>query len=204
MKPEQKVGVWFTEAAELIAGLASIGIVENTVKAAAMIVDSLKQGGKVVVFGNGGSAADAQHMAAEFTGRFLRNRAAYAAIALTTDTSALTAIANDYGYDRIFARQVEALVKENDVVIGISTSGSSPNVVKGLISANHLGAKTIALLGDAKKVVGDAADLCLTVPSDYTPRIQEAHAVILHVICQLVEEELSPEHEMSLLSGGNK
>ncbi len=167
------------------AGLSS------TVAAADAIVASLRQGGKVLVFGNGGSAADAQHMATELVGRFVRERRGYAAVALTTDGCVLTSIANDYGYDRVFARQVEALGQPGDVALGITTSGSSANVVSALETARGLQVTTIALTGRDGGAAGRAADVHINVPSDVTPRVQEVHMTLLHVICDLVETELS-------------
>ena len=160
---------------------------QPVLKAAAAIVEALGRGGKLLLFGNGGSAADAQHVAAEFVGRFQRERAAMAAIALTTDTSVLTSIGNDYAYERVFARQVEALGRPGDVAFGISTSGSSPNVVAALKAAGTLGLVTIALTGGDGGLVGRAAAIHVNVPSDVTARVQEVHRTLLHVICELVE-----------------
>jgi len=156
-----------------------------------LIITAYKIGGKVVLFGNGGSAADAQHLAGELVGQFKLNRQALPAIALTTNTSILTAVANDYGYDTVFSRQVEALVNEKDVVIGISTSGNSPNVIEAMKMAKMKGAKTIGLTGGNGGKLAEVADLALIVPSDSTPRIQEAHITIGHIVCELVERELS-------------
>jgi D-sedoheptulose 7-phosphate isomerase len=156
---------------------------------AGVISSSLKQGGSVLVFGNGGSAADAQHFAAELVGRYEKERRGWPAIALTTDTSALTAIGNDYGFDRIFARQVEALGRKGDVAIGISTSGNSANVLKGLEAANDREMITIALTGRGGKAAAIAAHH-IAVAEDRTARIQEVHATVVHVICELVEQEL--------------
>ncbi len=156
-----------------------------------LIVDTYKIGGKVVLFGNGGSAADAQHLACELVGRFMLKRQAFPAIALTTNTSTLTAVANDCGYEMVFSRQVEALVNEKDVVIGISTSGESLNVIEAIKLAKMKGAKTIGLTGSNGGKLAGVADLVLTVPSDSTPRIQEAHITIGHIVCELVERELS-------------
>ena len=157
--------------------------------AAELIITSYRMGGKVILFGNGGSASDAQHIAAELVGRFMLSRKALPAIALTVNTSILTAIANDMGFDKVFTRQIEALATERDVVIGISTSGKSTNVLEAIELAKSKGAKTIALIGsDSSKIV---ADLVLAVPSSSTPRIQEAHITIGHIICGLVEKELS-------------
>jgi len=156
-----------------------------------LIITAYKIGGKVVLFGNGGSAADAQHLAGELVGQFKLNRQALPAIALTTNTSTLTAVANDYGYEVAFSRQVEALVNEKDVVIGISTSGNSPNVIEAMKMAKMKGAKTIGLTGGNGGKLAEVADLALIVPSDNTPRIQEAHITIGHIVCELVERELS-------------
>lgn len=156
-----------------------------------LIIKAYRAGGKVVLFGNGGSAADAQHIASELVGRFLLPRKALPAIALTTNTSTLTAVANDYGYEVVFSRQIEALVNEGDVVIGISTSGNSANVLEAMKTAKMKGAKTIALTGGSGGKLAEVADLVLIVPSDSTPRIQEAHITIGHIICELVEKELS-------------
>jgi D-sedoheptulose 7-phosphate isomerase len=155
--------------------------------AAAAISAALKGGGKLLVFGNGGSAADAQHVAAELVGRFQRERAAMAAIALTTDTSVLTSIGNDYAFERVFARQVEALGRPGDVALGITTSGASPNVVAALETATALGLRTIALTGWDGGAVGRAAAIHVNVPSDATARVQEVQRTLLHVICDLVE-----------------
>jgi phosphoheptose isomerase len=155
--------------------------------AAAAIAESMKRGGKLLLFGNGGSASDAQHVAAEFVGRFQRERAAMAAIALTTDTSVLTSIGNDYAFGRIFARQVEALGRTGDVALGISTSGDSPNVVAALDAARALGLQTIALTGRDGGAVGRAAAIHVNVPSADTARVQEVHRTLLHIMCDVVE-----------------
>jgi phosphoheptose isomerase len=157
------------------------------VSAAAAIVDALQRNGKLLVFGNGGSAADAQHVAAELVGRFQRERVALAAVALTTDTSVLTSIANDYAFDRVFARQVEALGRPEDVALGISTSGGSPNVVAALEAARALGMQTIALTGGDGGAVGRAAAIHVNVPSSVTARVQEVQRTLLHVICAIIE-----------------
>lgn len=139
--------------------------------------------------GNGGSAADAQHLAAEFSGRFLRERRSLPSEALTVNTSALTAIANDFGYDQVFSRQVEGLVRPGDVVVGITTSGNSENVVKGLLAAKAAGAVTVAFTGNAGGRVADIADLVLLGPSGYAAIVQEIHITLGHIICDLVEQE---------------
>jgi len=148
---------------------------------------ALEAGGKLLICGNGGSAADAQHAAAELVGRFARERTGLAAVALTSDSSIVTSVANDYGYDRIFARQIEALGRPGDVALGISTSGGSANVVAALGAARRAGLKTIALTGRDGGVVGREADIHINVPSDSTPRVQEVHRTLLHVLCDLVE-----------------
>jgi D-sedoheptulose 7-phosphate isomerase len=155
-----------------------------------LLTEALANGKKLLVMGNGGSAADAQHLAAEIVGRFKLDRRALPAIALTTDTSILTAIANDYGFDMVFRRQVEALAAEGDVVIGISTSGSSANVRTALILAGEMGCRTVGLLGREGGTIKDCVEIALTVPSDDTPRIQEGHITIIHIICDLVEKRL--------------
>ncbi|GAB4299670.1 MAG: D-sedoheptulose 7-phosphate isomerase [Desulfuromonadia bacterium] len=147
----------------------------------------------LLVFGNGGSAADAQHFAAEIVGRFKRERSAWPAIALTTDSSILTAIGNDYGFDRVFSRQVEALGRPGDLVVGISTSGNSENVRQGLVVAREIGCRTAALLGRDGGVIRDLVDIPIVIPSHDTPRIQEAHSLIIHIVCDLVEEALCGE-----------
>ena len=147
-------------------------------------------GGKLLLFGNGGSAADAQHVAAELVGRFTRERVALAAMALTTDTSVLTSVGNDYAFDRVFARQVEALGRPGDVALGISTSGASPNVVAALEAARALRMHTIALTGSDGGAVGRVAAIHLNVPSDVTARVQEVHRTLLHVICDIVERSV--------------
>lgn len=166
---------------------------EPVAAAAQAIVGAVRRGGKVLVFGNGGSAADAQHMATELVGRFVRERRGYAAVALTTDGCVLTSIANDYGYDRVFARQVEALGQPGDVALGITTSGSSVNVVSAIETARGQQLTTIALTGRDGGAAGRAADVHINVPSDVTPRVQEVHMTLLHVICDLVETELSAD-----------
>lgn len=149
---------------------------------------SFASGGKLLIFGNGGSASDAQHVAAEFVGRFLLERNALAAIALTADTSVLTSLGNDYGFVRLFARQVEALGRPGDTVIAISTSGASANIVAALETARARGVKTIALTGRDGGAVGRSADIHVNVPSDATPRVQEVHRTLLHAMCDLVEQ----------------
>lgn len=166
-------------------------MIPEIAQAAAWIVSSYGNGGKLVLFGNGGSAGDAQHIAAELVGRFERERRALPAIALTTNTSTLTAIGNDYGYNKIFSRQVEAWVQPADVVIGISTSGNSPNVLEGIAAAKLKGAKTIGLTGEKGGKLASQTDLCLKVPSSNTARIQESHIMIGHLLCLLLEQQIT-------------
>ena len=154
------------------------------------IAKSLEQGGKVFFFGNGGSAADAQHLAAEFTGRFLKERRALPALALSVNSSSLTAIGNDYGFDIVFARQLEALGKEGDVAVGISTSGNSPNVIRALETANSKSIFSVALTGKSGGTLKNIADCTICIPSEETPRIQECQILTGHLICELVDEVL--------------
>jgi D-sedoheptulose 7-phosphate isomerase len=169
--------------------------VPEIARVADVIINACKKGNTIFWFGNGGSAADAQHLACELVSRFCFERKALASIALTTNTSELTAIANDYSFDQIFARQVEALVNPGDVVIGISTSGNSPNVIEGIRTAKRLGAITVAFTGANGGKLHGEADYLLSVPSDVTPHIQESHIMIGHVLCYIVEKELFGEHE---------
>ncbi len=157
-------------------------------KAAKLAVDTLKNGNKILLFGNGGSAADAQHIAAELTGRYKSERRGLAGIALTTDTSALTAIGNDYGYDRVFDRQVESLANNGDLLIGISTSGNSKNVINAFNIGRELGCNILGFSGKDGGVMNDLCDINLIVPSDNTPRIQEMHILFGHTICQLIDD----------------
>ncbi len=159
-------------------------------EAVAMIAATFSAGNKLLIMGNGGSAADAQHFAAEMVGRFMLERRPLPAIALTTDTSALTAIGNDYGFDTIFSRQVEALAAAGDMVIGISTSGNSANIALALQSARSIGCRTIALLGKGGGSINGLVDLPIVVPSAVTPRIQEGHITIIHILCDLLERTL--------------
>jgi D-sedoheptulose 7-phosphate isomerase len=151
--------------------------------------DCLNSGNKILLMGNGGSAADCQHIAAEIVGRYKRERRGMPAIALTTDTSILTSVGNDYGFEYIFSRQVEALCAPNDVVIGLSTSGNSANVVAGIEAARQAGAYTVGLTGAGGGRLADLCDISLAMPSNDTPRIQEAHILIGHILCELAEAE---------------
>jgi D-sedoheptulose 7-phosphate isomerase len=186
--PIIKSGLEESARVKLAMAKNMVGEIERMVT---FVLAAINRGGKVVVFGNGGSAADAQHLVGELVGRFKLERPALPAIALSTNTSILTAIANDYGYDVVFSRQIEALVTEKDVVIGISTSGRSPNVIEAIKAAKKKGAKTIVLTGGKAPIKSrQVADLVLAVPSDSTPRIQESHITIGHIVCELVEKEL--------------
>lgn len=169
--------------------------VDSIAEIAELMIDCLKKDGKVIVFGNGGSASDSQHIAAELVGRFKKDRSALAGIALTTNTSILTSLANDYGYDVVFSRQVEALGKKNDVVLGISTSGKAKNVALGIKQAKKMGIKTVALSGGDGGDIVKLADVSLVVPSKITARIQEAHITIAHIICEMIEQELCQEQK---------
>jgi D-sedoheptulose 7-phosphate isomerase len=157
------------------------------------VVETFRRGGKLLLCGNGGSAADAQHIAAEFVSRFRRERHGLPAIALTTDTSILTAISNDYGYERVFARQVEALGRPGDMVIGISTSGISASVIAAMRAARNGGMATVGFTGASGGTLVDHVDLCLCVPSHNTARIQEVHITAAHVVCEIVERTLFEE-----------
>lgn len=160
-------------------------------EASKIAVETLKNGNKILLCGNGGSAADAQHIAAELVGRYKTTRRGLPAIALTTDTSALTAISNDYGYDRVFERQVEALASKGDLIIGISTSGNSKNVLNALKCAKTLECKTLGLSGNNGGAMNEMCNINLVIPSSDTPRIQEMHILLGHTICQIIDDELS-------------
>lgn len=166
------------EQSELIANISSL------------VIEAFRNGHKLFLFGNGGSASDAEHIATELSGRFKLERPSLPALSLTANTSTLTAIANDYGFEMLFSRQLEGLATKGDVVFGISTSGNSPNVINGLKFAKSIGATTIAMTGKSGGKLKEFADYCLCIPSDDTPRIQEAHILIGHILCDLVEKEL--------------
>jgi D-sedoheptulose 7-phosphate isomerase len=160
------------------------------IAAADVMLEAFGRGAKVLIFGNGGSAADAQHFACELVGRFLRNRRALPAIALTPDTTTLTAIANDYGFDQVFVRQIEALGRQGDVAVAISTSGASANVLAGLQYAGSRGLKTVAFTGGSGGPIGAAADVHVNVPHDVTPRVQELHRTLIHAVCDVIEQQI--------------
>tara|TARA_B110000008_G_C16770239_1_gene484323 strand:- start:166 stop:732 length:567 start_codon:yes stop_codon:yes gene_type:complete len=166
-------------------------LINEVASCAQLCIDCINNGGKILLFGNGGSAADAQHIAAELVGRYKIERKGIPAIALTTDTSILTSISNDFEYSEIFSRQVEALANNTDVVIGISTSGNSKNVINALILATKLGCKTIGFSGNEGGQMNKICDLNIIVPSHDTPRIQEMHIVIGHTICHLIDQEFN-------------
>lgn len=169
---------------------ATAALAPTLVEAGALIAERIAAGNTLLLCGNGGSAADAQHVAAELVGRFLRERRGYAAIALTTDSSALTSIGNDFGYDQVFRRQVEALAREGDVLLAISTSGNSPNVLLAVKEAKARGCQVIGWAGRGGGALAELCDVALVVPSDDTQRIQEMHGMFGHVICGLVERAL--------------
>ena len=181
------IGVEFQEHLDVIKTVGETQI-ENLSLIAELMVEAFQRNKKVFLMGNGGSAADAQHLAAELVGRFKAERKALPAIALSTDTSILTALANDYGYENVFSRQILALASEGDVVIGISTSGRSPNVLKAIKVAGKLGCKTVGLTGQDGGDLGKMVDVSIRVPSHEVARIQEAHITIGHIICGLVEK----------------
>jgi D-sedoheptulose 7-phosphate isomerase len=159
-----------------------------------LIIQTLDKGGKVLICGNGGSAADAQHLAAEFAGRYETERRALKAVALTTDTSALTAIANDYGFERIFSRQVEALADPGDCLIAISTSGTSPNIIAAVMEARRRGCRVIGMTGKGGKKLASLSDSSIVIPSDRTARVQEAHITIAHVWCEMIDEWIAAQN----------
>jgi D-sedoheptulose 7-phosphate isomerase len=173
--------------------LSRPGVVMTVAKVSEILVKALKQGHKALLFGNGGSAADAQHITAELVGRFAFDRPALPALALSVNTSCVTAIGNDYGFDQVFSRQLEALARPGDVAIGISTSGDSANVVRAMTTARKMGLHTIALTGHTGGKLRNTVDYCICVPSNETPRIQECHIVIGHIIAELVEGEMLHE-----------
>jgi D-sedoheptulose 7-phosphate isomerase len=185
------------EVKKLLLGNAEVVSAMATVSQ--ILIDALRKGNKPILFGNGGSAADAQHVAAEFVGRFAFDRPALPALALSVNTSSVTAIGNDYGFDLVFARQIEAFGRAGDVAIGISTSGNSPNVLKAVAVAKKMGLHTVALTGATGGKLKGAVDYCVCAPSSETPRIQECHILIGHIISELVEESIF-QNEQSCVS----
>lgn len=182
------ISAYFTEAASLIARLDALG--GQVEQAADAWMDALRKGGKVIFCGNGGSAADAQHLAAELMGRFLFDRDPLPALSLTVDTSALTAIGNDYGYENVFSRQLRGIGRPGDVLVGLSTSGNSANVVKAFEAAREMGIVTIGLTGEGGGKMAALSDVLVAVPHKQTNHIQEAHITLGHLICALVETTL--------------
>jgi len=176
--------------------LADQHLIDQIEEAAKLIVEAYRNGHKTLIAGNGGSAADAQHIAGELVNKFYFDRPGIASIALTTDTSILTAISNDYGYDRIFERQIQAQGVKGDVFIGISTSGNSNNIIQALIACKEKGIFSIGLTGEKESKMDSLCDICLKVHSNETPRIQETHILIEHIICCLVEESLFVQIEI--------
>ena len=178
--------------------LADHDLIAMVSRVTGVLIDALRAANKVVLFGNGGSAADAQHIAAEFVGRFAFDRPALPALALSVNTSCVTAIGNDYGFDLVFARQIEALGRRGDVAIGISTSGKSANVLRAMATAKKMGLHTVGFAGSTGGALAEAVDYCICAPSSETPRIQECHILIGHIISELVEQTIF--HEESSLS----
>ena len=189
MKRNSDIKKLFDQSAKIILDSKTLEV--QIINSISLIIKSLKSKKKIVIFGNGGSAADAQHMAGELIGRYLLERNSLSAVALTTDSSILTALGNDYGFENIFSRQCEGLVKNGDVVIGISTSGNSKNILKGISKARTLGAKIISLTGSNPSKMKKYSDIVIAVPSKNTARIQESHRTIIHIICEQVEKTLS-------------
>jgi D-sedoheptulose 7-phosphate isomerase len=182
--------------------LKNAKVISVVARVAEVLVDAFQKGNKVLLFGNGGSAADAQHIAAEFVGRFAFDRPALPALALNANTSCITAIGNDYGFDLVFSRQLEALARSGDVAVGISTSGQSPNIIRAMSTATKMGIHTVGLTGSGGRGLKDVVEHCICVPSTETPRIQECHILIGHVISELVEQTIF--HEEGCLSGSRQ
>ena len=184
-----KISAIFDESIDVISKSKSLEkSIQNVID---KIISCFENGNKIIVFGNGGSAADSQHFAAEFIGRFLKERNSLPAISLTTDSSILTALGNDYSFETIFSRQCESIVKKNDIVFGISTSGNSTNVINGINTAKNYGGFTIGLLGSDGGELSKITDMSIIVPSNSIPRIQESQRVIMHIICEMVEEHFA-------------
>ena len=188
-KIEQTIAKTLNESSKTIDSISNLSNeIDKTVN---LIINALTKNKKIIIFGNGGSAADAQHIAAEFLGRYKIKRKSIPAIALTSNSSTTTAIANDYDFSDVFSRQCESLVSKDDIVIGISTSGNSENVIKGLKTSKKNGGLTIGLLGNNGGKIKNIVDISLVVNATSVPRIQEAHRVIYHIICEIIEEELA-------------
>jgi D-sedoheptulose 7-phosphate isomerase len=192
------------ENAAMLADLAD-SCSAQIIEAVEAILLCLRAGGKIIVFGNGGSAVEAQHFVAELVGRYRIDRLPFAAVALTADSASLTAIANDYGFEQVFSRQLLALARPNDIAFAISTSGNSPNIIHALESARNLGLVTIGLTGRTGGKLAKRAHICLNAPSNSTPRIQEAHTLLVHVLCGIVENAFvataRPHHELKSVTG---
>jgi D-sedoheptulose 7-phosphate isomerase len=186
----QSIEVSIAAKEQLLADAKLVATVSSVTE---IMIDAFRAGNKVLLFGNGGSAADAQHIAAEFVGRFAFDRPALPALALSVNTSCVTAIGNDYGFDLVFSRQLEALAHRGDVAIGISTSGQSPNVLRAMATAKKMGLHKVGLTGAAGSKLADAVDHCICVPSTETPRIQECHILVAHIISELVEQTIFHE-----------
>lgn len=186
---QQQIGAHFKGHLEAISAMSE-QLSSRIEDAARLLCQTLQAGGKILIAGNGGSAADAQHFAAELVGRFLMERRALPALALTTDSSILTAVGNDYGFEQIFSRQVEALAAPGDLVVGISTSGNSENVCRALAAAHNADCRTLALIGGQGGRLAAQAELALLVPASHTPHIQEGHLLLIHLLCDLVERQL--------------
>jgi D-sedoheptulose 7-phosphate isomerase len=179
--------------AEMARALVDEALAESIERVAAMIAGRYRAGATLLLFGNGGSAADAQHIATELTGRYLLDRAPLAALALADNTAALTAIGNDFGFDEVFARQVRAFGREGDVAVGLSTSGGSANVLAGLTTARESGLATVGITGPHGDAMAALCDHCIRIPAEQTPQIQEGTMLVLHTICELVEHDLFAE-----------
>jgi D-sedoheptulose 7-phosphate isomerase len=194
MAIETQISAYFARHAQVVENTA-LELAPQIARCAEVLANALAAGKKILIAGNGGSAADAQHFAAELVGRFLRERRGLPALALTTDSSILTAVANDYGFERVFSRQVEALASAGDVVIGISTSGNSANILAALAAARQCGCATVGLLGRDGGAIAARVDLALIVGCPETPLIQEMHVTIIHLLCQLIEAQLFDQSE---------
>jgi D-sedoheptulose 7-phosphate isomerase len=188
---KNKIETCLLDASEVVALLRfDILLMDQLKKAAECCINCIKNGNKILLAGNGGSAADAQHIAGEFVSRFLFDRPGLPAIALTTDTSIITSIGNDYGYDKVFSRQLQAIGRKGDVIIAYSTSGTSKNIINVLHEAANIGIMRIGMTGNCDSTMGDLCDYCVKVPSKSTPRIQEGHLILGHILCGLVEDSL--------------
>jgi D-sedoheptulose 7-phosphate isomerase len=193
-KPDDPIAVHLKQSLRALERATQDAALLSTArKIAAVVIAALRAGNKLLIIGNGGSAADAQHIAAEIIGRYKQDRPAYAAVALTTDTSALTAIANDYGFEKVFARQIEGLGRRGDVLLALSTSGRSPNILAALRTARERGLVTIAFTGSKGEALGTHCDHLLVAPTDDTPVVQQIHLVLAHGICEEIEQTMMRE-----------